>query len=125
MVGQGRIWITTRAFRLLFIFHFLAQLLRRGPDEQLVIGLASHLRKTLSSTWTLSESGVCGPTRPDVYRADIEGPGYCVFAVVGEGESKIVSKEVRIPQPKTREENMVAMAEEGLKLVLDTLKAQE
>jgi len=97
----------------------------KGPDEQVVIGLASHLRKTLSSTWTLSESGVCGPTRPDVYRADIEGPGYCVFAVVGEGESRIVSKEVRIPQPKTREENMVAMAEEGLKLVLDTLKAQE
>ncbi|KAJ3993409.1 hypothetical protein F5050DRAFT_717747 [Lentinula boryana] len=96
----------------------------KGPDEQIVIGLASHLRKTLSSTWCLSESGVCGPSRPDVYRPEIEGPGYCAFAVVGEG-NKVVSKEVRIPQPKNREENMVAMAEEGLKLLLDTLKAQE
>lgn len=96
----------------------------RGPDEQIVIGLASHLRKTLSSTWCLSESGVCGPSRPDVYRAEIEGPGYCAFAVVGDG-NRTVSKEVRIPQPKSREENMVAMAEEGLKLLLDTLKAQE
>jgi nicotinamide mononucleotide (NMN) deamidase PncC len=94
----------------------------KGPNEEIVIGLASHLRKTLSSTWCLSESGVCGPSRPDVYRADIEGPGYCALAVVGE---RIASKEVRVPQPKTREENMIAMAEEGLRLLLDTLKAQE
>jgi len=97
----------------------------KGPNEQIVIGLASHLRQSLSSTWCLSESGVCGPSRPDTYRADIEGPGYCAFAVVGGGEERVVSKEVRVPQPKTREENMVAMAEEGLKLLLDTLKAQE
>ncbi|KAF9075680.1 hypothetical protein BDP27DRAFT_1380388 [Rhodocollybia butyracea] len=95
----------------------------RGPDEQIVIGLASHLRNTLSSTWCLSESGVCGPSRPDAYRPEIEGPGYSAFAVVGEGD-RVVSKEVRVPQPKNREENMVAIAEEGLKFLLDTLKAQ-
>ncbi|KIK58331.1 hypothetical protein GYMLUDRAFT_45542 [Collybiopsis luxurians FD-317 M1] len=108
----------------------------RGPTEQIALNLALHLRSTLSSTWCLSESGICGPTRPDVWRKEIKGPGYCAYGLVGgrgvvgaegKGDASVplqTSKEIDVPQPKTREENMVAFAEEGLRFLLDTLKAQ-
>ncbi|KAF5387521.1 hypothetical protein D9757_006594 [Collybiopsis confluens] len=96
----------------------------RGPNEEIVLNLASSMITSLGTTWCLSESGVCGPTRPDTYRKEIEGPGYCVYGIVGQGGVRI-GKEIRVPQPKSREENMVAMAEEGLKFLLDTLKASE
>lgn len=82
---------------------------------------ASVLRGALGSTWCLGESGATGPTRPDAYRASISGPGYCAFGLVHEkGESW--GSEVDIPQPKTRDENMVAFAEKGLQFLLDRLE---
>ncbi|KZV84054.1 hypothetical protein EXIGLDRAFT_727679 [Exidia glandulosa HHB12029] len=92
-----------------------------GPNPELVLGLARHLRKTLVTTWCLAESGATGPTRPDVYRPDIEGPGYCAYGLVREDGGEW-GKEVRVPQPKTRDENMVALAEEGLKFLLEHLE---
>lgn len=92
-----------------------------GPNPELVIKLATHLRGALGSTWCLGESGATGPTRPDAYRASISGPGYCAFGLVHEkGESW--GSEVDIPQPKTRDENMVAFAEKGLQFLLDRLE---
>lgn len=86
-----------------------------------MVGLARHLRGTLMTTWCLAESGVTGPTRPDVYRAGIAGPGYCAYGLVREnGETR--GKEVQVAQPKTRDENMVALAEEGLKFLLEHLE---
>lgn len=34
----------------------------KGPTPEIVAGLADHTRKTLGSTYVISESGTAGPT---------------------------------------------------------------
>ena len=36
--------------------------IRRGPTEDVVAGLASHVRSTLDATYCIGESGTAGPT---------------------------------------------------------------
>lgn len=89
-----------------------------------MVKLATNLRSHLQSTWTVSESGVAGPSRPDVYRAEIEGPGFCPIAVVGP-DGFVLSRTVQIEgQPRERAENMVSFAQEMLQMLLDVLKDQ-
>ena len=90
------------------------------------LSLASSCRAQLGSTYALAESGVAGPGRPDVYRAEIDGPGYCPLALVSEGRE--VGRTVRVPQGdggKSRAENMVAFAEATLELLLEELHRRE
>ncbi|GAA5824245.1 hypothetical protein JCM3770_004344 [Rhodotorula araucariae] len=98
-----------------------------GPSEAICLSLASSCRAELGATYALAESGVAGPGRPDVYRAEIDGPGYCPLALVSEASS--VGKTVRVPQgddaAKSRAENMVAFAEATLELLLDELEKRE
>lgn len=108
--------------------HFQSQLtfahVHSGPSEAIVLQLAHHLHRTLGTTYSLAESGVAGPTRPGVYRAEIKGPGYCPIAVVGDGGIES-SKTVEVEQPKERAENMVAFAEEVLRAFLEVLQGKE
>ncbi|BGP51923.1 hypothetical protein JCM10450v2_007883 [Rhodotorula kratochvilovae] len=97
-----------------------------GPTEAICLSLASSCRAQLGSTYALAESGVAGPGRPDVYRAEIDGPGYCPLALVSEGRD--VGRTVRVPQGdggKSRAENMVAFAEAMLELLLEELQTRE
>ncbi|GAA6008350.1 hypothetical protein JCM10207_000095 [Rhodosporidiobolus poonsookiae] len=99
-----------------------------GPTESIVSSLASLCRARLASTYALAESGVAGPGRPDVYRAEIDGPGYCPLAVVGEGlPQEGVRRTVRVEQADGvgRAENMVSFAEKALELLLDVLEAKQ
>ncbi|CAN9187654.1 unnamed protein product [Alternaria alternata] len=88
-----------------------------GPTPTIVSGLAEHTRKTLGSTYTVSESGTAGPTGGTTKNRT---PGYVAFAVAREtGET--VTKEVETGSSE-REGNMVAFAVEGLKLLRDVLQ---
>ncbi|ORY73589.1 hypothetical protein BCR35DRAFT_307019 [Leucosporidium creatinivorum] len=96
-----------------------------GPTEAIVLSLARSLRRSLSSTWSLAESGVAGPSLPSKYRAEIleVGVGYCPIAVVGEGVER--SKTVVVKQPRERGENMVQFAVEVLRAFLEVLTEQK
>ncbi|GAA5917730.1 hypothetical protein JCM6882_009365 [Rhodosporidiobolus microsporus] len=104
-----------------------------GPNEQIVFSLARSLSSQLPSTYALAESGVAGPGLSPSYRAEIDAPGYCPLAIVGEGlGEKGVRKTLRVPQreraggeEKTRAENMVAFAEGALELFLEVLDKRE
>ncbi|KAH8635397.1 hypothetical protein IG631_10798 [Alternaria alternata] len=88
-----------------------------GPTPTIVSGLAEHTRKTLGSTYTVSESGTAGPTGGTTKNRT---PGYVALAVAREtGET--VTKEVETGSSE-REGNMVAFAVEGLKLLRDVLQ---
>ncbi|GAA6043206.1 hypothetical protein JCM8097_000326 [Rhodosporidiobolus ruineniae] len=104
-----------------------------GPNEETVADLASSCRRQLSSTYALAESGVAGPGRPDVYRPEITGPGYCSLALVGEGlpeegvrrTVKPEDNPVEGGKERSRGEWMVVFAEEMLKLLVDVLEEKE
>jgi nicotinamide mononucleotide (NMN) deamidase PncC len=85
-----------------------------------VSGLAEHTRKTLGSTYTVSESGTAGPTGGQTRNRT---PGYVALAVAREG-SETVTREVETGSSE-REVNMVAFAVEGLKFVRDVIKGEE
>ncbi|GAA5917655.1 hypothetical protein JCM5296_005672 [Sporobolomyces johnsonii] len=93
-----------------------------GPSEQIVLKLAQSCRSQLKSTYCIAESAVAGPGRPDVYRPEIKGPGYCPLAVVGEGLE--VVKTVEVEQPKSRPENMVAFAEAMFEMLIEVVEKQ-
>ena len=94
-----------------------------GPTEQLCIKLATNARDALNSDWSVSESGVCGPSRPDKYRAEIKGPGYCAIAVVGpQGHVKSKTIDSGLAGPHDRAANMCAFAEALLECLLESLR---
>ncbi|KAH7119026.1 competence/damage-inducible protein-like protein cinA [Dendryphion nanum] len=92
----------------------------KGPTPDIVAGLAEHTRKTLGSTYTVSESGTAGPTGGTTPNRT---PGYVALAVAVEGKETVKS-EVDTGLGGDREGNMVRFAVEGLKLVRDTIKGQ-
>lgn len=91
----------------------------KGPTPEIVAGLAEHTRKTLGSTYTVSESGTAGPTGGTTRNRT---PGYVALAVNSEKGS--VTREVETGLGTDREANMVQFAVEGLKLVRDVIKGE-
>jgi nicotinamide mononucleotide (NMN) deamidase PncC len=83
-----------------------------------VSGLAEHTRKTLGSTYTISESGTAGPTGGTTRNRT---PGYVALAVAGDGETK--TREVETGS-SDRAANMQRFAVEALKLVRDVIKGE-
>ncbi|KAF2711575.1 putative competence/damage-inducible protein CinA [Pleomassaria siparia CBS 279.74] len=92
-----------------------------GPTPEIVAGLAEHTRKTLGSTYTVSESGTAGPANPKRSGHKNGAPGYVALAVARDG-GESVTREVETGLGNDREGNMVAFAVEGLKLVRDVIK---
>ena len=88
----------------------------KGPTPEIVTKLAENTRKTLGSTYTISESGTAGPTGGTTRNRT---PGYVALAVASEAGT--VTREVETGTNE-REANMVQFAVEGLKLVRDTIK---
>ncbi|KAL1609626.1 hypothetical protein SLS59_001134 [Nothophoma quercina] len=88
----------------------------KGPTPEIVTKLADNTRKTLGSTYTVSESGTAGPTGGSTRNRT---PGYVALAVSKQGGT--VTREVETGSSE-REGNMVRFAVEGLKLVRDTIK---
>ncbi|KAF2876674.1 competence/damage-inducible protein-like protein cinA [Massariosphaeria phaeospora] len=88
-----------------------------GPTPEIVAGLADHTRKTLGSTYTVSESGTAGPTGGTTRNRT---PGYLALAV--SSEPGTATREVETGLGTDREANMVRFAIEGLKLVRDVIK---
>jgi nicotinamide mononucleotide (NMN) deamidase PncC len=89
-----------------------------GPTPDIVLGLAEHTRRTLGSTYCVSESGTAGPTGG---KARNRTPGYVALAVVSEKGAS--TREVETGTSE-REENMVRFAVEALKLVRDVIKGE-
>jgi nicotinamide mononucleotide (NMN) deamidase PncC len=83
-----------------------------------VSGLAEHTRKTLGSTYTISESGTAGPTGGTTRNRT---PGYVALAVARDGET--VTREVETGS-SDRAANMQRFAVEALKLVRDVIKGE-
>ncbi|KAK4700827.1 hypothetical protein P7C70_g5419, partial [Phenoliferia sp. Uapishka_3] len=95
-----------------------------GPTEAIVTKLATNVRDALAVTYGIAESGVAGPSRPDRYRSEIRGPGYCALAVVSSGN--ITTKTIDVSsQALDRGGNMLAFAEAGLSALLDVLRKAE
>ncbi|KAH7363740.1 competence/damage-inducible protein-like protein cinA [Pyrenochaeta sp. MPI-SDFR-AT-0127] len=90
----------------------------KGPTPEIVSGLAEHTRKTLGSTYAISESGTAGPTGGQTRNRT---PGYVALAVARDGDT--VTREVETGS-SDREENMVRFAVEGLKLLKDVIKGE-
>jgi nicotinamide mononucleotide (NMN) deamidase PncC len=91
----------------------------KGPTPDIVAGLAEHTRKTLGSTYTVSESGTAGPTGGQTRNRT---PGYVALAVAS--EKGTTTREVETGLGTDREANMVQFAVEGLKLVRDVIKGE-
>lgn len=92
----------------------------KGPTPDIVSGLAEHTRKTLESTYTVSESGTAGPTGGTTRNRT---PGYVALAVAKDG-GETVTREVETGS-SDRESNMVRFALEALKLLKDVMKGVE
>ncbi|KAL9068462.1 MAG: hypothetical protein Q9157_006500 [Trypethelium eluteriae] len=88
-----------------------------GPTPAIVSGLATHVRNTLQSTYTVSESGTAGPTGGQTRNRK---PGYVALAVAG--ESGVATREVETGLGGDRVGNMVRFAVEALGLVRDVVK---
>ncbi|EAU29820.1 predicted protein [Aspergillus terreus NIH2624] len=86
-----------------------------GPTPTIVAGLADHVRQTLGSTYTVSESGTAGPTGGTTRNRT---PGYVAVAV--STAHGTYTREVETGS-SDREKNMVAFTGEGLKLVRDVI----
>jgi nicotinamide mononucleotide (NMN) deamidase PncC len=91
----------------------------KGPTPEIVSGLAEHTRKTLGSTYTVSESGTAGPTGGTTRNRT---PGYVALAVAKDG-GDTATREVETGS-SDRTANMQRFAIEGLKLVRDVIKGE-
>jgi nicotinamide mononucleotide (NMN) deamidase PncC len=91
----------------------------KGPTPEIVSGLAEHTRKTLESTYSISESGTAGPTGGSTRNRT---PGYVALAVAIK-DKETATREVET-RSSNREGNMQKFAVEGLKLVRDVIKGE-
>ncbi|KAI9676481.1 MAG: hypothetical protein M1817_000639 [Caeruleum heppii] len=87
-----------------------------GPTPEVVSGLAENVRARLGSTYTVCESGTAGPKGG---RTRNRTPGYVALAVASERGS--FTKEMDTGHEGDREKNMMAFAEEALKLLRDVI----
>ncbi|OCK84476.1 competence/damage-inducible protein-like protein cinA [Lepidopterella palustris CBS 459.81] len=87
-----------------------------GPTPAVVAELAENVRKTLGSTYTVSESGTAGPTGGKTRNRT---PGYVALAV--SSDAGTVTREVETGLGGDREGNMLQFAVEALKLVRDVI----
>ena len=88
-----------------------------GPSEGVVTKLAENIRSKLDSTYCLCESGTAGPTGGQTRNRQ---PGYVALAV-----SRLdgtISKEMETGLGNDREKNMLAFAEEGLRLLKEIVQ---
>ncbi|KAI9927371.1 hypothetical protein ASPWEDRAFT_629899 [Aspergillus wentii DTO 134E9] len=90
-----------------------------GPTPEIVAGLAEHVRQTLKSTYTVCESGTAGPTGGKTRNRT---PGYVALAV--SAPQGTYTREVETGLGTDREKNMVAFAEEALKLIRDVMQGK-
>ncbi|KAB8240522.1 competence/damage-inducible protein CinA [Aspergillus flavus] len=86
-----------------------------GPTPAIVAQMADHVRHTLGSTYTVSESGTAGPTGGTTSNRT---PGYVAVAV--STAHGTYTREVETGSDD-RQKNMVTFAEESLKLLRDVL----
>ncbi|KJK61523.1 Competence-damaged protein [Aspergillus parasiticus SU-1] len=86
-----------------------------GPTPAIVAQMADHVRHTLGSTYTVSESGTAGPTGGTTRNRT---PGYVAVAV--STAHGTYTREVETGSDD-RQKNMVIFAEESLKLLRDVL----
>ncbi|RDW63237.1 CinA family protein [Aspergillus mulundensis] len=86
-----------------------------GPTPDIVGGLADHTRRTLKSTYAISESGTAGPTGGTTRNRT---PGYVALAVSTADVTH--TREVETGS-RNRAENMVAFAAESLRLLKEVL----
>ncbi|XMA18394.1 hypothetical protein WAI453_011185 [Rhynchosporium graminicola] len=89
----------------------------KGPTPDIVAGLASSVRSTLGSTYTICESGTAGPTGGNTPNRT---PGYVALAVAT--ESGVYKRELSTGHEGDREANMIAFAVEALTLLEDVIK---
>ncbi|GAA5842941.1 hypothetical protein JCM9279_004035 [Rhodotorula babjevae] len=101
-----------------------------GPTEAICLKLATACRSQLDSTYCLAESGCAGPGRPDKYRAEIDGPGWCALGLVSAAGSK--GRTIRVPQEGLGEDgaaaragNMVKFGEAMLEMLLEELEQRD
>jgi len=87
----------------------------KGPTTEIVAGLATHVRKTLNTSFTISESGTAGPTGGTTRNRT---PGYVALAIAF--EHGVHTKEVDTGKTD-RNKNMIAFAEEALKFLAEVL----
>jgi len=91
-----------------------------GPSPKIVEGLADEVRKTLGSTYTVSESGTAGPTGSG--KTKNRQPGYVAVAV--STASGTYSRDLDTGVGTDREKNMIAFAVEALKLVKEVINGE-
>jgi len=91
----------------------------KGPTPELVAGLAEHTRKTLGSTYVISESGTAGPGGGTTKNRT---PGYVALAV--SSEKGTFKRELDTGYGKDRQANMIGFAVEALTLLRDVLKGE-
>ncbi|KAF1809051.1 hypothetical protein P152DRAFT_404099 [Eremomyces bilateralis CBS 781.70] len=91
----------------------------KGPTPEIVAGLADHTRRTLGSTYVVSESGTAGPTGG---QSKNRTTGYVALAV--SSEKGTATKELNTGLGGDREANMVAFAIEAMRLVKEVLKGE-
>ncbi|MCJ1389845.1 hypothetical protein MMC18_002702, partial [Xylographa bjoerkii] len=87
-----------------------------GPTPEVVSGLAANVRKTLSSTYTLCESGTAGPTGGSTRNRT---PGYVALAVATVNGT--YTREVETGLGGDRENNMVAFTVAALEFLKDII----
>jgi len=88
-----------------------------GPTPAIVTKLAENVRKTLGSTYTVSESGTAGPTASGT--TPNRQPGYVALAVATDHGT--YTKELNTGTTD-REQNMLAFAVEALNLLKDVIQ---
>ncbi|KAI4170898.1 MAG: hypothetical protein LQ343_004662 [Gyalolechia ehrenbergii] len=89
----------------------------KGPNKDVVIGLAKNVREKLRSTYCLCESGTAGPGASGASRE--RTPDFVALAVAS--EEGIVTQEHTTGMDGDREKNMVEFARLGLELLKNAI----
>ncbi|KAL8934155.1 MAG: hypothetical protein Q9211_005381 [Gyalolechia sp. 1 TL-2023] len=89
----------------------------KGPNKDVVSGLAKNVRERLGSTYCLCESGTAGPEASGSSRE--RTPGFVALAVTS--EDWLVTEEYTTGMGGDREKNMVEFARLGLELLKNAI----
>ena len=90
-----------------------------GPTQDIVAGLAKHVRKDLESTYTLAESGTAGPTGGQTPNRK---PGYVALAV--DCERGCFTRELNTELGGDRVANMIRFTIEALTLLKEVIEGK-